>query len=1021
MTTIKPSEGNNYFGQNVFVEGKITSPKTHTTAYGGRWVIRIADLDSPSGDYQAVLVLNEDPDKNPKVSALGVRAPNEAIKTIFSDTSFERLFHEEMTFRAEAIVGIYDGLAWFNISQIILFEPQFKIGTRQVYNEPICERRLLLRARGIRANRNINESPLGGPFIGNLVHSGFQQIITSTSKESLIKDFKLDPKRFLLRIVQPEAILLGAMGLLGDSPRLDGNEWVTVKNQIDRLIESEQVQSLLNKESEWFSEVPVSGTSIHGDIDLRSASRIIELKTGLLRTSHSAQLCVYLVGELIEHGFSIKDNREAYLISSSGQIQDDNLRVQKILGNSPQTLETLNRFLLTRHRLLMVSAGKKLPKINYSPTICKQEECEYYIGEQGDDVKSRCHFYCQTDRNWPCQGCPHVTSCTEYLKYHSFDVLDEANRIRDSLSQEIEFTRKWLADEQSWSGDFEIVSIGLNRIMVLKPLSCYSFDPPSPGDKIIIMSESQKCATNGQMVKICDDDNWVIINRGRVSEVIGSRVTLVQPRSELNGIYYLQSCLDELQCLGEISNREGISFAGGSIVSGQPEIRDDLQLTLSDHLNTDIFCQSFDIRISKQILQDVINTVKGRVLIVTDVKNLPLDQCIDIRGEQLLTLTSTATSITNAFMQVKDHLEKHNQWITSPNILLNTDIFFALPNRGRNYFDYIIIYETNSVTGLEYFLMRQFGRYMITIGDANCIGRNLHSNDSKLLGLGDNLMTRVFGRGFPRVEGKMIPQIVFLKKQPLDPTLNNGLISCRMISSDSVESKRSIEFISSNSSSSQDNPEQLIYSLEFDHPEGGPFRELQLKIDDLIPSIELENDLIDLVPQINTSLFENDTLTSPSSGRRYVVMQVPSIRDDDGTRWIVRFYTTANPLRTNISEMDEVIRSFKRLILNGVKPKNIAIMSSSKEQLEMIIKKYEKDLLGVSFRTPYGIRGENWGNIIVSCVSNSPQDIDVRELYTMIRASITRAIIIGQPNILKYHPLLRNMGITVSNDKSRQH
>ena len=38
-------------------------------------------------------------------------------------------------------------------------------------------------------------------------------------------------------------------------------------------------------------------------------------------------------------------------------------------------------------------------------------------------------------------------------------------------------------------------------------------------------------------------------------------------------------------------------------------------------------------------------------------------------------------------------------------------------------------------------------------------------------------------------------------------------------------------------------------------------------------------------------------------------------------------------------------------------------------------------------RTPYGISGEIWGHVIVSCAAQTAEDIDVKELYTMIRAS----------------------------------
>ena len=63
----------------------------------------------------------------------------------------------------------------------------------------------------------------------------------------------------------------------------------------------------------------------------------------------------------------------------------------------------------------------------------------------------------------------------------------------------------------------------------------------------------------------------------------------------------------------------------------------------------------------------------------------------------------------------------------SPDMLLSDGVLDALPQRGQKYFDRTILYEVNNVTGLEYFLIRNFSKRMIVIGDGNCVGRPLHS------------------------------------------------------------------------------------------------------------------------------------------------------------------------------------------------------------------------------------------------------------------------------------------------------
>lgn len=1005
MITIKPSDGLIYARKSVIVEGKIAGAKVHTETRGGRWVVSVSDLNSPAGRSDAVLAVNEKPEDNPPVLALGVTAPNQAIVKLFGDESFERLFLPGTSFRAEAVVGVLDGQVWLNVSQIIMFEPQFMIGTRQVYNEPICQRRLLLRARGIKGKRIGGEVVLAGPFVGNLLHSTFQEIVTSENREASIAEFKKEPKKFLLRAIQPEAVLIGAMGLLGDEPRLDGSEWNAVKNQIERLLDSESVKKLLDLEPRWFSEVPVSGRSIRGYIDLRSPSRILELKAGTHRPSDDNQLSVYLIGEMLEYGFSTKDGCEAYLLYG-GQVPD-NLRVQKLSGDSPQLKEALERFLLARHRLLLVSSGKMLPKIELDPANCKAESCEYYLSEPS--CGSACHFYCQTERNWSCEGCKHSSKCTEHSKLHAFEVLDEANRIRTALNMEIEHQQaRHFQTAEINTGSFQILHSEANRILVLKLMSGCAFDLPSPGEKITLKYEDCGYPASALMAGVDEDGKWTVINRGPTLGLIGSTVQVAQQRSELNGIYHLLACVDELQRLGDVSNRDGICFAGGSIVSNRLAIAASLEGIFSDVSVTDIFCQSFDLKTSKELLRTVLGKTLGRVLIITDVASLSMDGGLDLRGTQLLGIASGSLSITDALTRVKNDLFQYRQWVISPDILLSSDTFRSLPRRGNEFFDCIVIYETNSITALEYFLIRQYGRRMVTIGDANSVGRPLRSSQAKLLGLGDNLMTRVYSRGFPKIEGKLNPRIVFPKIVRVSPVLNAALKSCRMISAGSCASEVTVDIISCDSGS-HGSEIHLASSGEIDITDGGPAKELRLMMDELVSASEIENDLHELKAQISSMLVKNQQLITPTSGRSYTVIQAPGLRNDKGRRWLVQFYATGRQLGTSELEVDKITQKVEELRRAGVKQRNVAIMSASPKQLALIADRHGNKLSGIALRTPYGIRGETWGHVIISCASQTAGDVDARELYTMIRAGITRVYIIAESNVLKNHPFLRAM------------
>lgn len=1009
MITVKPSEGLHHARETVFVEGVIAGHKSHSNTQGGRWIVRIGDIDSPKGQSNATLVLNENPDQNTPVHVLGVRSPNNAVLALFNHEKFNGLFQLGMTFRAEAIIGNYNGDAWFNVSQIMLFNPEFMIGSRQLYREPICERRLLLRSRGIKGNRSKTNNNLGGFFIGNLVHSTFQKIATSPDRDNIISEFMREPNTFMVRSIQLEDALIGAIARLWETPRISGAECTRARNHIKSLIESQGIHDLLAQEPRWFSEVPVSGHSIHGNIDLRSEPKILELKTGLLQEYHSNQLCSYLVGEMLEHGYSIKDLREGYLISSSEQIGEDRERVKLIRGDDQMVQETLERFLLSRHRLLLASSGSILPKIEYDVGVCQGEHCEYCL-EYGNEFGSACHFYCQTDRNWSCDGCRHSAQCTEHSKHHSFEVLDEANRIRSALAQEIEYHRKWSQNTKSWATQFEVIETENSQRMSLRPLSWTVFDPPSPGEKIIIKHEQGGHPVNGLVLGIDEDGNWKIVSRGEIAVSPGEKIQLIQPRDEFNAIYSLQGCLDELQRLGSVSHREGIAFAGGSIVSGQPQRSEEIGPIISDCSITDIFCQSFNLKASKKILEEFVPKLDERVLIVTDASNSVIDECIDLRCLDVLKISSGATSILDALERIKAELKQHECWVVSPDILLETDILSALPRAGQKFFKYIVVYETNSITSLEYFLIRQYGEHVITIGDANCVGRSFHSKESKLLGLTDNLMTRVYGRGFPRVEGRIIPQMLDFCDQEIDSKLNNALKSCRMVTASNFQGDVKIEIEQvAHDSDIQGSEDQLMYSFELAISSDGPPKELKLKIDEVISISEIENDLMEIKPSINNLLVEGKQLIPPTSGRNYDVKRAPYNRGNGEDKWLIQIYVQIDQSNVNTTEAEIVIQKLSVLKSDKVKAKNLAIMSTSVSQLNMLAENYGDELKGIALRTPYGIRGESWGNIIISCVTQNPQEIDVRELYTMIRAAKTRVIIIGERGVVDYHPLLRNI------------
>jgi hypothetical protein len=57
------------------------------------------------------------------------------------------------------------------------------------------------------------------------------------------------------------------------------------------------------------------------------------------------------------------------------------------------------------------------------------------------------------------------------------------------------------------------------------------------------------------------------------------------------------------------------------------------------------------------------------------------------------------------------------------------------------------------------------------------------------------------------------------------------------------------------------------------------------------------------------------------------------------------------------------------------------------------------------------ITGGSWGHVIASCATSSVQDIDIRELYTIIRISRDHVYIFGASSLFKNHALTREMDV----------
>jgi hypothetical protein len=236
------------------------------------------------------------------------------------------------------------------------------------------------------------------------------------------------------------------------------------------------------------------------------------------------------------------------------------------------------------------------------------------------------------------------------------------------------------------------------------------------------------------------------------------------------------------------------------------------------------------------------------------------------------------------------------------------------------------------------------------------------------------------------------------------------LDSCRMIQAPRTVEESIIQLIPCELRGGPTIQDQLIYSCTHQIP-GVQRKELQLKMTSSCSPSEIENDLREFLnlKKIVPGLVGKHLLLAPTSGRKYVVKTAPINPSDEGTDWVFKFYGQGEAVARDEQETSKIIAHIKELLEKGVKAKNLAIMSTNLVQLGYIAERFAKGLKGVSLRTPYGISGESWGHVVVSCSTQSASEISPNELYTMIRASHGKTYIFGTKEFFKNHPLLREL------------
>jgi hypothetical protein len=1026
MTRIKPSQGASQRpGDRVLVEGKFAGPIIESNNFGGRWTIEVRDHDDLGiGNTPAVLSANWQPQDNPHLPK-GIHHLRSGVKSLFKSPEFAPLFREGAPFLAEALVGFVDGRPWLNVSEWLLIEPEFPVGVRQILGEPICDRRIMLAARGVKSSRRSNAEDGGGGFIvGDLVHSVFQAIATAPAQDRarLITKALQAPQEIVADFFPREVALKFALLEIGNSPEeINFSPITTSSRHISNLVSSQLVNELLGNE-QWHSEVRVAHPAIDGVIDIRSANTILELKTvSIQKKAHIEQAQLYLVADMLKHGVhKVYEGHKAFVVLSSSQITDDSLRVTPVHQDRTMLLQLLDRFITARHRYLLVGGRVVLPEINMAETEC--EDCPYFKDDPVTGKPSACHFYCQTDRSWTCDNCRHQHSCTQSQTRHSYEALDDANRIRSAVLEEIQSLRREEVGKgicQDYEKIFEIAQIHSGGQLTLSPMFTDDIDPPRAGSDVFIQPHGWNERIQAEIIRNgFAEDNWIIATSARMpSLATGMQCRVFQSRSRVSAVYALLTCVDELQRQAKGSSVEGISFAGGRTLSGKLRAVDSIEKAI-DAGAEDIFCQCFNLNESRSILKQCleINNM-GRTLIVTDAPVLGInnDSILKLDAPEIQAAITGVFDAREALKNLKAKLENHRVWVISSRRLMSDCLKF-LPANGVGFFDHLVLFEAVSISPLNYFTIRSLGKRRICMGDANTIGVKMTSALAIESGLGNNLLHRVAQKGFPTPETAVM---VKQTGQKLPAGVSEALVKCKMETICEPDEKCTLNFKLHDFPSEITSAESYFENHLVENPSLNS-REIRVRPEGAPSELQIREDIKGL--DLNLALLPQARLLAPVSGNVYIVLTPPTPTPSAPTgKCLVKVERniTHSSSIININEASLVADKVRQITNDGTKLKNIAIISPFADQLSKISEILGSEGKGLTYRTPYNICGEQWGTCIISCCADSlltcEQDVgDPRFFYTMFRACINNLYLFGHQKFVSNHPFLRSIELKLN-------
>lgn len=790
-------EDDTLHGQEVTVRCTVlTGPKVGSR--GGEKTLYDVDTSTTTYDGQAFLsIWHEEPTW---ADDFGETA--EYVHELLDDLPLQ----ENEAVLARGVPNVHDGKWYFNVSSLLIRDPDTPIGKSEMRSADECPRIYNLSfEKNVYSPGRYDLSP--GSIKGRIVHSLLEFAVKD---ETYRENFEIgwsdsEIETCLSEIIDQEYTIELALCRLAwiSTNRIKEHVW----DALMPLLTDEEFTSRIANADELSAEVSLSSAlGFNGRVDLLVDGVPYDLKTAYRptdaqRQKNRFQLRIYLLAfalESLEPGESLEgrlsDGIEGVLVypnledSTGVELEHVELRQQDI-----------ESILQLRNEAAVLREGFGIPT-TYGRDCqgCRFKEPTGIANGSGEanELPPPCQFYCQSERRWECfetndrgeviTQCPLFDQCEQRLEFRNPKVTDHYNQLRSALNSERSARRNIGAELEHLEEDV-LTQAGL----LLPELSLESvegqrrlyFDTSrtvvpsfSPGDRVRLQyanSEHFRTATyfgrdDGRFVFQLDaTPTPAFLDPTATFEARRTIAIDTFPRQLLSQLDYAQRA--EITPLLESTGSAGEAVRELSVgeldevtehVSNKElyinvPIRPDRTSTVATLVN-----ELSTARLPKPQSDDIVPPEEQRVLVLCSSPTITdeIVSCISSESDVVRMdgfAGSDSTTITPSMdgHEMYTTLEDSSVIVSSTRYALTENVFHAMRNgdsearpHSDRFFDGIVMVGAETLTEPQFHFLRVLGDRIFSIGDAHRPGPEMVSGAARDSRLGESYFDRLYRR-----------------------------------------------------------------------------------------------------------------------------------------------------------------------------------------------------------------------------------------------------------------------------------